>query len=271
MSATLLLAGTGFGPKGDGAKVTKEQLEYSKQMFGEGEAAMEAGDYATALAKYKEGYRYAPHLHIFTFNIASAADSMDDCRTAMTYFQMFVDLVPKHPSLKEANKRLAELKESCQVDSETVDLGPAKDDETPDAGGGGRGKESREERESRRIMNEALRELKTATIRYERSKALHPKVAAFGRALRKKKKHHKRLLKLAKEEGVKLEQAETPDVQVGSSPKQACGEAESQEKRIINAMEAVLERYESDKMYRLGNKIRNRAERRDKLAFDACS
>lgn len=258
---------TGFGPS---TEPTKEQLEYSKKLYGEGEAAMAAEDYALALEKFKEGYRYAPNLHMFTFNIASAADAMDDCRTAQAYYQMFVDLVPKHAKRKAAKQRLATLSEQCRSDPETETLNtPPAEGEAPEADSHSR--MSRAQREALRAMNGALAELRAAQRTYETAKQRYPQVKAFARAARRKKRHFKRLRKVAVELGVKLEDPGAPEIKVADTAKQACREAESQEKRIVSLMEAVLEHYDAPKAYRVGNQILRAADRRDRMAFDACS
>lgn len=266
----LLTIATGFGPSGATPEPTKEQLEYSKKLYGEGEAAMAAEDYALALQKFKEGYRYAPNLHMFTFNIASAADAMDDCRTAQTYYQMFVDRVPKHGKRKTAKKRLATLTEQCRFDPETEALNttPAEG-ETPSSGASQR--MSRTQREALRAMNGALTELHKAQRTYETAKQRYPKVKAFARAARRKKKHLKRLRKVAIELGVELEDPGPPEIDVADTAKRACREAKSQEKRIASEIDEVLEHYDTPKAYRVGNQILNAAERRDRMAFDACS
>lgn len=268
-SLVLALASAGFGPSGDGAKVTKEQLAYSKQMFGEGEKAMAAGDYALALEKFREGYRYAPHLHLFNFNIASAADAAGDCLTAKTHFQMFVDLVEKHPKRKDAKTRLEALAKSCTAaDVETPPSGPAPTDaETPSEGSG---RMSREEREDVRVMSGALEELRTAQARYEAAKARHPSIKAFGRAARAKKTQVKKLRKAAVEAGITIEDRPVPSIEVPTAGNQACREAESQENRIIEAVTEVIDRFDDAKVYKAASKALRVAERRDRGAFDAC-
>lgn len=260
-AAILVLAAGGFGPSGPGAKVTDEQLEYSKQMFAEGEAAMEAGDYATALAKYHEGYRYAPHLHVFTFNIASAADAMDDCRTAYTYFRMFLDLVPEHPQRKTAQKRYDELAETCQFDTETevVNSAPAKKSQAV----------SREERAAIRAMNEAFGTLRTAQQLYDASKNRYPD-QPFGKAARRKRKDVKKVLKLADKLGVEVKTGEFDTLNVPSTEKETCQVAERVEKRAIAALEEALEYYDTKPAYRiLGRALR--AAERAAFTFDACA
>ena len=78
--------------------------------------------YEKAVAAYQEGYRYAPHLHVFTFNIASAAEAGGDCRTALTYYQMFVDLVAEHPKRRTAKKKVTALEQECRFDEESEEM-----------------------------------------------------------------------------------------------------------------------------------------------------
>ncbi len=270
MSLAIVFAAAGWGPSGEG-EVTPEQLEYSKKLYGEGEAAMAAENYAEALQKFQQGYQYAPHLHMFTFNIASAADAAGDCGTALKNFQMFVDLVPKHPKLKEAKKRLAGLKESCTATSQPAPTGTAPavgDGESPSAGGSKR--LTREEREAIRAMQTAVDELQEGQARYARAKTRHSSIKAFAKAAKRKKKQNKLIRKIVAEEGVEVELKKDVDIDIPDDPKKACAEAESQEKRVIEAMETVIDLYDSAKTYRWANKILKQAERRDKVAFDAC-
>jgi len=268
-SLVLAAASIGWSPSGSESdtKVTEEQLEYSKQLYAEGEEAMKAGDHGLALEKFREGYRYAPHLHVFTYNIASAADAMGDCRTAQGYFQMFVDLVEEHPKRREVKKRLEVLREECQYDAETAQLNTATETEAPTSGS----RASKEEREAIRSMNEALRELDEATARYEQAKAKHAKIKAFARAARRKAKHAKQLRKAALEAGVELETREAESIEVAAAAPQACREGKSQEGRIIDAIAQVIERFDDPKIYKVARRILRGAERRDRRSFDACS
>lgn len=270
VALAIVLCAGGWGPSSSEPEVTPEQLEYSKKLYGEGEEAMKAENYDVALTKFREGYRYAPHLHMFTFNIASAADAGGDCRTAQSYFQMFVDLVPKHPQRKQAQKRLSELAESCKVEPETAQINAPPAEGAEDAPTGGAGRQTREEREAIRVLQEGLEEILSAEVRYRLAKARYSSEKAFARAARRKKRHAKKLRKAAAEIGIEPE-GDLPEVKIPDDVKRACGEAESQEKRLIDAMEAVLEIYDSPKLYRAATKILKASERRDRLAFDACS
>lgn len=260
-TAVLAAASVGFGPSGPGAKVTKEQLDYSKQMFGEGEAAMEAGDFATALAKFQEGYRYAPHLHVFTYNIASAANALSDCRTAFTYYRMFIDLVPEHPKREEVQARYAELEQSCELDQETDEVNSPPE----------QGKQSmkREDRAAIRALNEAYGAIRSTQQLYDASKNKYPD-QPFNKHARRKRKDAKKVLKLAGKLGVEVSANDFETLDVPGSEKDACRTAERQEKRIIEALDEAMEHYDTKPAYRTLAGARRAAERAA-FAFDACS
>lgn len=255
-----MITASGWGPT-EAAKPTKEQLAYSKQMFAEGEQAMEDGNYAEALTKFHEGYRYAPHLHVFTYNIGSAAEAAGDCRTALTYFRMFLDLVPDHPERKTVQKKHDTLAAECRfdVDSEVVNTPGEQTDR----------KLAREEREAIHAMNEAVIELRVAWRTYELAHRAHADVGVFGRAARRKKQGTKRMRKLAAELGVKLEaEADRKPAALGTA-KEACREAERQEHRIIEAVESVLVHYDGRKAQRVAGNVLRAAER-DEATFEGC-
>jgi tetratricopeptide (TPR) repeat protein len=98
----------------DPATMTDDQkMERAKALYGEADAAFQAGDYTTALAKFEEAYNfYAPQLHLFNFNIGSAAYELGDCVKAKTAFQRFLDLVPDHPERGTAQEKLIEIERS---------------------------------------------------------------------------------------------------------------------------------------------------------------
>lgn len=85
-------------------------MEVAKGLFAEGDAAMNASDFATALQKFEEAYNtYAPQIHVFNFNIGQAAYNLGDCAKAKTAFQRFLDLVPQHDARGEAQEKLLEI------------------------------------------------------------------------------------------------------------------------------------------------------------------
>ena len=85
-------------------------MEVAKGLFSEGDAAMAAGDFATALQKFEDAYNtYAPSVHVFNFNIGQAAYNLGDCAKAKTAFQRFLDLVPDHPARGDAQEKLLEI------------------------------------------------------------------------------------------------------------------------------------------------------------------
>jgi len=261
LTAVLLCCtSAGFGPAGPGGKVTKEQLAYSKQMFAEGETAMKAGDHATALAKYQEGYRYAPHLHVFTYSIGAAAEAMGDCRTAFSYYGMFLDLVPEHPQREAVQKKHEALAKSCRAEEapESIETDTEQPKHTRDRG----------KREGIEALSEAMAELGAAQRLYAAVAGRFPD-APFKRAAKRKKKDEKRMRKLVTKLAVQLETSEPPEADAGSTVKEACREAVRLEHRIIEAMEAVLEHHEDASAQKVGYRVLKGAQR-DETAFESC-
>lgn len=256
VSWVLVVGSLGFAPENE------KNLEYAKQLYADGEAAMEAGDFATAKAKYMAGYAYAPELHIFTFNIAMAADAAGECAVAKKYFQHFVDLVPKHDQRDTAKKRLAALQESCHEELP---------EPTPIASTPKEDRKTRAQIDAERTLNEALAELMRARDMYSQASKRHKQTRQLGRAGRRKKRHAKRMKKLITELGVEVKPPERDKPEVPATPKEACREGRAQEGKIITAMEEVLEYYDSKSTYRVINRFIRWAERIDKPKFEECT
>ena len=255
----VLAAGSlGFAPES-----SEQNLDYAKQLYADGEKAMEAGDFATAKAKYMAGYAYAPELHVFTFNIAMAADAAGECAVAKKYFQHFVDLVPKHAERDTAKKRLAELEKSC--DQELPEAAPVEAPKPKDK------RKTRAQIDAERSLNTALGELVRARDMYKQASKRHKQTRQIARAGRRKKRHAKRMRKLITELGVEVDvpERELPDVPV--TVKDACRDGRSQEGKIISAMEEVLEHYDGKTTYRVVKRFIRWAERIDKPAFEECT
>lgn len=115
------------GPAGDPASMTPEQkLQMAKQLFGEGNAALSAGDAATALQKFEEAYySYTPDRHKFNFNIGSAAYETGDCVKARAAFQRFLDLVPDDPNRGDAQVKIMEIDRSGCANAQPTTTTPA--------------------------------------------------------------------------------------------------------------------------------------------------
>ncbi len=256
LALTLAAGSFGFAPANDDA------LEYSKQLYAAGEEAMAAGDYAKALASYQEGYRYAPSLHIFTLNIATAADLGGDCATAKKYFQHFVDLVPEHEQHKRAEKRLAELKETCTA--ELPEAVPAPTAPSSD-------RKSRRDIEAERSLNAALEELASARDMYAAASNRFKTTRQLGRAGRRKKRHAKRMRKLIGELGVDVKEPEPVTQQPPKNAAEACRRGRGQESRIMDAMDTVLKYYDDNDVYRIVQRFTRWSERIDRPAFEECT
>lgn len=250
------------GPAGEGAKVTKEQLEYSKKLFAEGDAAMKKGDYQTAYTKFAEGYRYAPHLHAFTYNIAAAAEALGDCKIAKQYYQMFYDLVPAHPERKKVKKKLDDYKTTCIEDAESTEVVSTESS--------AKRKQDREQAEQDRSLNEALFQLRVAAAAYADGKTRFPKSKSFRAPTRRKKRAVKRMAKLLASYSVEEEKRDVPQPELPSELESACRVAKVQENRTLRALELAMEKFDTDDAYRVMSRIVRSGER-DLEKFKECS
>lgn len=120
LSTSLALPGVAMAapppasPAGDASAMSdEEKMEVAKGLYGEGVAALEAGDAATALQKFESAYNeYAPSLHVFNYNIGQAAYELGDCVKAKTSFQRFLDLVGEHDLRGDATEKILEIERS---------------------------------------------------------------------------------------------------------------------------------------------------------------
>jgi rubrerythrin len=243
--------------------LASQQLDYAKQLYGEGMTAMEAKDYSTAVVKFKEAYRYAPDKHLFTYNIASAAELAGDCQGARTYYQMFVDLVPEHPEHATAEKTLKRLNEECASDPETVEKVTVVD---------------KKERAKERSAIEAENALQAALDAARKGARMYAEVAGrnggaqpFKRTAAAKKRHVKRILKLFASHDV--EPRDTPEggddgeAFVPDSLGDACRAGASLEKKTARVYEDVIGHFDTREMYRVMNRLSRQADNRLRPAF----
>lgn len=120
-----------------------DKIQRAKTLFGEGDAAFQGGDFATALAKFEEAYNvYAPSIHVFNMNIGLAAYELKDCGKAQLAFQRFLDLVPDHPARAEAQEKVLEIERSgcaqAPVEEDPAPITTPTDDESAfDSGSAG--------------------------------------------------------------------------------------------------------------------------------------
>lgn len=262
--ATLPASAAPKKKKGGGEKdLAAQQLDYAKQLYGEGMAAMEAKDYSTAVVKFKEAYRYAPDKHLFTYNIASAAELSGNCQEARTYFQMFVDLVPEHPELGAAEKTLARLNKDCASDPETVEKVTIVDKKD-------RAKE-RKEIEAEAALQAALDHARKGARMYAEVAARNGGAQPFKRVAAAKKRHVKRILKLFASHGANpgetSEGGDDGQAFVPGSLGEACSAGASLEKRTARIYEEVIGHYDTREMYRVMNRLSRQADNRLRPGF----
>lgn len=241
-------------------EVPPEQLEQSKKLFGEAQAAMESRDYGTAEAKFTEAYRLAPHLHLFNYNIAVAAQLGGDCRDAQIHFQAFLDLVPEHPERKDAQKRLVKLKKDCPVDLESESVLSSE----------GQAKRDGERTIERAIsaMNDLLVQLQWGAEYYASAHETFPN-PAFRRAAKRKQRQVRRLRKLMTSHRVRDEKREPMPLVIPDDLKSGCRRGRSHEGRIGRVSEEALQYFETRESVAVLSKIL-RGSQRDGDAFDAC-
>jgi tetratricopeptide (TPR) repeat protein len=267
----LLLVSLVFAALGGTAEVrasgpddlTQQQMDYAKQLYEQGVAAMEAKDYDEALRLFGEAYRYAPQLHLFNFNIGNAAELAGNCQRARTAFKMFLDLVPDHPERGTVQKKLDVLEHECPYDVESG--------ETVSIEARGKRDVDRAEQAAERSMQAALDELRKSISLYEKTVAQHPGATVVKRVLAKKRRHEKRMVKLLSSYDVEVPAAREFDGTIPEDLKQACAKAASQEKKNASAFEAVIEHFDSREIWRVMNRFLKHAERRDRPRFEGCS
>jgi tetratricopeptide (TPR) repeat protein len=251
------------GKKGKGEDSQREaQIDYAKKLYGEGVEAMGAKDYDLALTRFREAYRYAPDLHLFTFNIASAAELSGDCGTARTYYTMFLDLVPEHPERDAARKTLEKLQETCPYSEEGTAVEIIKQDESTER------KESRANVEEERVLQEAFDAIDRAARMYGAIASAKGGAQPFKRVGNAKKRHRKRVRKLFKSHGLELRTAdEDASVPMPSSLDEACNAAASLEKKSGRVFTEVTELIDTREMWRVMNRYRRASEGRFRNAF----
>ena len=270
--AALLVAGSTLpataAPKkkkggGEEKDLAAQQLDYAKQLYGEGLSAMEAKDYSTAVVKFKEAYRYAPDKHLFTYNIASAAELSGNCQEARTYYQMFVDLVPEHQEKAAAEKSLKRLNEDCASDPETVEKVTIVDKKE-------RAKE-RKEIEAESALQAALDHARKGARMYGEVAAKNGGAQPFKKIAAAKKRHVKRILKLFASHGIQprdtVEGGDAGEAFVPDSLGDACRAGASLEKKTARAYEDVIGHFDTRQMYRVMNRLSRQADNRLRPAF----
>jgi tetratricopeptide (TPR) repeat protein len=236
-------------------------MEGAKTLYEAGEKAMKAKQYDEAMAKYEEAYKLAPALHLFTYNIALAAERGGDCPKAVRYYRMFLDLVPEHDKRAEVQRGLPGLEKECPSDAESqATLSVEARDEQ---------KLSRAEREANVMLAEAYVDIVGAIEFYEQLAKKFAKAGPFSRAARRKKWHKKRIIKVLQEFRVNPDSASKEELHIPEDAKQACAEASRRERLSAQKFEEVLDHYDASTVIRLMARFA-RVAARFEGKFDAC-
>jgi tetratricopeptide (TPR) repeat protein len=257
------LGSANVGSEPSDEELTQQQMEYAKQLYEQGVAAMDAKDYDEALRLFGDAYRYAPQLHLFNFNIGNAAELAGDCQRARTAFRMFLDLVPEHPERGAVQVKLDELTRDCPYDVESQETVSIESRERRDS--------SRAEQEAERALQSALDELRISISLYQKISAQHPSATVVKRILAKKRRHEKRMVKLFANHGVEVPSPREYEKPIPDALSQACAKAVAQEKKNAAAFEATLDHFDSRELWRVMNRFTRHAERRDRPRFESCA
>jgi tetratricopeptide (TPR) repeat protein len=248
------------GPADD---LEQQQVEYAKQLYEQGVAAMSAKDYDEALRLFGEAYRYAPQLHLFNYNIGNAAELAGNCQRARSAFQMFLDLVPDHPERGAVQVKLDALVRDCPYDVESQETVSIESRDQRDS--------SRAEEAADRALQNALDELRKSISLYQKILAQHPSATVVKRILAKKRRHEKRMVKLFSNLDVELPTAREYEGKIPDGLAGACAKAAAQEKKNAAAFEETLELFDSRELWRVMNRFIRHSERRDRPRFEGCS
>jgi len=243
-------------------EVTPEQLAYSKRLYAEGVDAMKAKRFDLAFTKFEEAYRYAPHLHLFNFNLASAADGKGDCKRAQDFYRAFLDLVPSHPERKTVERRLKTLQVQCPYDPDSEALLTSEDRARRD--------DERQQELAGRALNDALFELRRSIGFYSALQDRFPTERTFRRAERRRKRDEAQMTKLILSLSVEVNAPKAEPPTLPDSPGKACRTAKAQEKRSADRLQRIYEHFDASEIGRTLDRVIARTGR-DADAFDACA
>jgi len=238
-------------------------MEQAKKLYGEAMAAMEAKDFATAVAKFEGAYKFAPDKHAFNYNIASAAEQAGDCRKAQNHYKMFLDLVPKHEARGAAKKTLEKMATTCVHDDESVAQLSA---------------EIRAEQASKRVVAEGDRALLEALAETRLSARFYAAVAAqhgdkqpFKRLAKLKARHAKRIEKLVADHDIPGKPRDADELSVPDRIEEACQRGVSQEARNAQLYDKVFDLFDDKDIVRIMDRYARKAELRHMPSFrDSC-
>ena len=116
---TLLLSVPAFAQEVEGASASLD--EAARIIFEEGNRAFEAGDFATALARFENAHELSGRAQLL-YNIAVSHDRLEHKEEAIEYYERYVEEAPNSARVGVARSRAAILREALTPDEEEEEV-----------------------------------------------------------------------------------------------------------------------------------------------------
>lgn len=100
------------------ADPTAAEEQQAAAYYKQGTFHYNLGEYAAAIASYKEGYRIVQNPE-FLYNIAQAARLSGDKRQAVTFYRSYLNARPEAKNRAEIQARIAELEDALRKEDES--------------------------------------------------------------------------------------------------------------------------------------------------------
>lgn len=104
----------------------------AEDLYNQGQAAFDRGDYATAVARWSSAYELS-HLPLLVFNLGQAHRLSGDCSKALAAYQQYIVLDARAEQRTLADGFIAELSAQCttkRVEEPRADPNPTKGNDT---------------------------------------------------------------------------------------------------------------------------------------------